>query len=57
MIITMTAVIPNTPAIAPISGNKIVDSSELGGSVFVGIVMVGVVTVLLGEGSRPPKEK
>ena len=69
MIISMTAVIPSTPAIAPIKiGNGIVGSpSELGGGVIVGIelllmvglVMVGVVIVLIGctdEGSGPPKE-
>ena len=69
MIISMTAVIPSTPATAPIIiGNGIVGSpSELGGSVIVGmelllmvgLVTVGVVMVLLGctdEGSGPPKE-
>ena len=49
-IISMTAVFPTTPAIAPIiSGNRMVGcSSELGGSVIVSmelLLMVGVVMV------------
>ena len=67
MIISMTAVIPTTPAIAPIIiGNRMVGS--LGGGVIVGmelllmvdVAMVGVVMVLLGctvKGSGPPTEK
>ena len=47
MIISMTAVIPNTPAIAPIIiGNRKVGS--LGGGVIVGmelLLMVGIIVV------------
>ena len=65
----MTAVITNTPAIAPIIiGNRMVGSLGGGvivamelllvvGIVMVGLVMVGVVFGCTVKGLGPPKEK